>query len=207
MTIKEVEQLVDMKKANIRYYEEEGLLAPGRNKENNYREYSMHDVEDLKKIKFLRVLGVPVKDIRKVKEGKVTVSEVIGARKSALQQEMAELSEARDLCDELIQRNDTFDNLDVTLMDMQNEFFKMRGVKIMRLDKVYRLEKYRNMCNRTWQMIFLIYYPAMLSLKFVLHYELPFWITLPMTVCALAAAAAVGAFDYKIAHYKAEITK
>lgn len=193
-----------MKKANIRYYEEEGLLAPGRNKENNYREYSMHDVEDLKKIKFLRVLGVPVKDIRRVKEGRVTVSEVIGARKAALEQEMAELSEARSLCDKLIQQNGTFDNLDVTLMDMQNAFFKMRGEKIMRLDKVYRLENYRNMCNRIWQTIFLIYYPAMLSLKFVIHYELPFWLTLPMTVSVLAAAATAGVIDYKIAHYKEE---
>lgn len=204
MTIKEVEQLVDMKKANIRYYEEEGLLAPGRNKENNYREYSMHDVEDLKKIKFLRVLGVPVKDIRRVKEGRVTVSEVIGARKAALEQEMAELSGARSLCDELIQQNATFDNLDVTLMDMQNAFFKVRGEKIMRLDIVYRLENYRNMCTRIWQTIFLIYYPAMLSLKFVIHYELPFWLTLPMTVSVLAAAATAGVIDYKIAHYKEE---
>ena len=149
-----------MKKANIRYYEDEGLLAPERNKENNYREYSMQDVEDLKKIKFLRVLGVPVKDIKLVKEGKRTVSDVVGMRKAALERELAELSEARGLCDELMHRNDTFDELDVTLMDMQNDFFKMRGVKIMKLDKIYRLESYRNMCNRIWQTVFLIYMPV-----------------------------------------------
>lgn len=202
MTIKEVENLVDMKKANIRYYEDEGLLAPERNKENNYREYSMQDVEDLKKIKFLRVLGVPVKDIKLVKEGKRTVSDVVGMRKAALERELAELSEARGLCDELMHRNDTFDELDVTLMDMQNDFFKMRGVKIMKLDKIYRLESYRNMCNRIWQTVFLIYMPVMLSLKFVFHYELPFWLSVPLMFSALAAVAVMGAIDYRIEHYK-----
>ena len=182
MTIKEVENLVDMKKANIRYDEDEGLLAPERNKENNYREYSMQDVEDLKKIKFLRVLGVPVKDIKLVKEGKRTVSDVVGMRKAALERELAEL--------------------DVTLMDMQNDFFKMRGVKIMKLDKIYRLESYRNMCNRIWQTVFLIYMPVMLSLKFVFHFELPFWLSVPLMFSALAAVAVMGAIDYRIEHYK-----
>ena len=39
MTIKEVEILTGITKANIRFYEKEGLLAPGRSS-NNYREYS-----------------------------------------------------------------------------------------------------------------------------------------------------------------------
>ena len=48
MTIKEVETLTGITKANIRFYEKEGLLAPGRSS-NNYREYSEDDVEHLRK--------------------------------------------------------------------------------------------------------------------------------------------------------------
>ena len=51
MNIREVEQLTGLKKANIRYYEEEGLIKPQRNEQNNYREYSPADVEILEKIK------------------------------------------------------------------------------------------------------------------------------------------------------------
>ena len=54
MKIKDVEKQVGISKANIRFYEEEGLIHPARNQENNYREYSEADVEQLQEIKKLR---------------------------------------------------------------------------------------------------------------------------------------------------------
>lgn len=204
MTIKEVEQQVDMKKANIRYYEEEGLLTPQRNKTNNYRDYSMADVEDLKKIKFLRLLDVPVKDIKEIKEGRATVAEVMRERKALLLKELKELAEVEQLCDELIRRGDTFEQLDVTLIDLQSGFFKMRGAKIMRLDKIYRLESYRKVFVRIGQTVFLLYYPVMLTLKLVMHINIPFWISAPLLIIALGAVAAMGVIDYRILHYKDE---
>ena len=44
MKINEVEQLVGITKKNIRFYENQGLLHPDRNKTNGYREYSDEDV-------------------------------------------------------------------------------------------------------------------------------------------------------------------
>ncbi|MDR3784395.1 MAG: MerR family transcriptional regulator, partial [Dysosmobacter sp.] len=44
-------------RANIRYYEAEGLLAPARSG-NGYRDYSEEDLRTLEKIKLLRRLGV-----------------------------------------------------------------------------------------------------------------------------------------------------
>ncbi len=41
-----------------------GLSPHGRNEENNYREYSEADVALLEQLKVLRVLGVPISDIR-----------------------------------------------------------------------------------------------------------------------------------------------
>ena len=44
MKINEVEQLVGVTKRNIRFYEKEGLLSPGRT-DNGYRDYGEEDVE------------------------------------------------------------------------------------------------------------------------------------------------------------------
>ena len=62
MKIKDVEKQVGISKANIRFYEEEGLIHPARNQENNYQEYSEADVEQLQEIKKLRLIGIPVQE-------------------------------------------------------------------------------------------------------------------------------------------------
>ena len=46
MTIKELEERTGMARANIRFYESEGLLSPAR-QENGYRDYSEEDVKTL----------------------------------------------------------------------------------------------------------------------------------------------------------------
>ena len=56
MKINEVEALVGITKKNIRFYEEQGLLKPGRNSQNGYREYGEPEVELLRQIKLLRKL-------------------------------------------------------------------------------------------------------------------------------------------------------
>ena len=55
MTIKEIETLSGLPRANIRYYESEGLIAPKRS-ENGYREYSQADAEVLLRVKLLQAL-------------------------------------------------------------------------------------------------------------------------------------------------------
>ena len=69
MKIKDMERQVGVTKANIRFYEKEGLLSPARG-ENNYREYTEEDREVLEKIRYLRMLGVTVSDIRQFQQGK-----------------------------------------------------------------------------------------------------------------------------------------
>jgi len=60
MTSKEMEARSGVPRANIRYYESEGLLTPARAR-NGYRDYSEADLAVLEKIKLLRRLGVPVR--------------------------------------------------------------------------------------------------------------------------------------------------
>ena len=68
MVIKEVEMLTGMTRANIRFYEKEGLISPARS-DNGYRDYSEAEVEELRKIKLLRVLGLSLEDIRAAQSG------------------------------------------------------------------------------------------------------------------------------------------
>lgn len=53
MTIKEVEERTGLARANIRFYEEEGLICPLR-LANGYRDYSEEDQKTLLKIKLPR---------------------------------------------------------------------------------------------------------------------------------------------------------
>lgn len=48
MKINEIEKLLGLSKANIRYYENEGLINPSRT-ENGYRNYNEVDVALLKR--------------------------------------------------------------------------------------------------------------------------------------------------------------
>ena len=70
MTIKELEQRTGMPRANIRYYEEEGLLTP-RRLDNGYRDYAKEDVRTLEKIKLLRSLQLDIGTIRLLQQGKL----------------------------------------------------------------------------------------------------------------------------------------
>ena len=87
MKINEVEQLVGVTKRNIRFYEKEGLLSPGRT-DNGYRDYGEEDVEALRKIKLLRKLDVPLEEIRRMQQGTLTLTD--GVRRHIIQLERAQ---------------------------------------------------------------------------------------------------------------------
>ena len=105
MKINQVEELVDISKKNIRFYEDQGLLNPSRNPENGYREYSLRDVDELYKIKFLRKLAVPLEDIRQVQKKEITLSQCFEKQSSNLKKEIHSLEAAYELCDSIKEKN------------------------------------------------------------------------------------------------------
>ena len=104
MKINQVEELVGITKKNIRFYEEQGLISPGRNPENGYREYSLADVEELQKIKLLRRLGVSIEHIRLIREGMAEHAKV-------LSQEQHDLEMRKEICRMLSEGTDSFSEL------------------------------------------------------------------------------------------------
>lgn len=145
MNIREVETQTGLKKANIRYYEQEGLLTPKRNEKNNYREYDAADIQVLKKIKFLRTLEVPLQDIKKYQEGKAELSIIMDNRLSVIETELEHLTESYTLCKMMKENNPNFEDIDITVIDLNNYFFKKKGGNVMRMDRVWKMEnKIRN---------------------------------------------------------------
>ena len=98
MNIKEIEQRSGLTRANIRYYEQEGLLTPAR-QENRYRDYSEEDLETLLRIALLRSLGFSLDEIRRLQSGELDLAAAMRSRSAALEAEGRRLLAARNVCD------------------------------------------------------------------------------------------------------------
>ena len=98
MNIKEIEERSGLTRANIRYYEQEGLLAPAR-RENKYRDYSEEDLETLLRIALLRNLGFSLDEIRRLQSGELELAAAMRERSAALESEGQRLLAARNVCD------------------------------------------------------------------------------------------------------------
>lgn len=85
MTIKEVEEQTGLTRSNIRFYEKEKLIEPARNDKNGYRDYSESDVENIKKIAYLRTLEISIEDIRNIMSDQVSLTEIIEKQAAAIQ--------------------------------------------------------------------------------------------------------------------------
>lgn len=109
MKINEAEQVLGITKANIRFYEKEGLLTPSRN-ENGYREYSDADITQLKQIVILRKLGIPVQQIADILDGALPLQEALEGNIASLNAQIDALNGALVLTKQL--RNENRDTLD-----------------------------------------------------------------------------------------------
>ena len=111
MTSKEMEARSGVPRANIRYYESEGLLSPARAK-NGYRDYSEADLAALEKIKLLRRLGVGVEELKELQKGSRSLAEALDGRLAALAGERGTLERVEQVCGELRRSGQTFETLD-----------------------------------------------------------------------------------------------
>jgi len=71
MRINQAAELAGITSKNIRFYEDQGLITPARDTANGYRDYSMEDIEQLSRIKLLRMLGISCENIRKLMSGEL----------------------------------------------------------------------------------------------------------------------------------------
>lgn len=130
MKIKQVEELVEITRKNIRFYEEQGLLNVGRS-ENGYREYGMEDVRRLKQIRLLRRLSVPIEDIRQLFGGKYTLEDILERQQVQLERQKESLHKTQLYCRQLLMENSSLETLDVDGCLEQMDKLEQEGVIFM----------------------------------------------------------------------------
>ncbi len=114
MTIKEAEEATKLPRSNIRFYEKEGLVVPQRNSSNGYREYSRSDVENIRRIAYLRTLGFSIEMIRELMKGKRSLSKEVKRQAKILDSQIADMESARKLCGAMLKEKEIhFHDLDV----------------------------------------------------------------------------------------------
>ena len=132
MTIKEVEQMTGLPRSNIRFYEKEKLISPTRNTSNGYREYSEEDIKTIKKVAYLRTLGISIEDIRRLSSKEANLYDIVKIQRQTLEQQLSELENARSMCERMLSSGKIIDyeNLDIELYvaDAKNYWNENRRV-------------------------------------------------------------------------------
>lgn len=126
MKINEVEAQVGITKKNIRFYEDQGLLAPRRDNANGYRNYGEEDVAVLRQIKLMRKLGVPLEEIRRMQAGG-TVGDGMRRHLVTLERERRSLEQSIALCGRLKDREERLDALDAAGLLEEMERLEQTG--------------------------------------------------------------------------------
>lgn len=143
MRINEVEKIVGITKKNIRFYEDQGLIHPDRNKSNGYREYSKEDIELILKIKLLRRLAVPIAEIRNLIDGRLTLAECMERHKIYLNNQRRNIEAISELCSNVIEQSVRLNDLPVNEYLKQLEEMERGGSRFMNVSKVDVTKKKR----------------------------------------------------------------
>lgn len=138
MKINEVEQKVGITKKNIRFYEDQGLIHPTRNRNNGYRNYSKEDINELYKIKLLRKLSVPIKEIHRVQNGEITLEACMESHILHLAHERKNLERMQNICERMESQNAEYFSIDALSYLEQMSLIEEGGIRFMNL---YSIDK------------------------------------------------------------------
>lgn len=137
MTIKEVEERTGLARSNIRFYEKEKLIEPSRNEKNGYRDYSEQDIENIKKIAYLRTLEISIEDIRYVMYNKVPLMDVIERQTATIQTQIEDLNKAKIMCEKMLAAgNISFDEMQVEKYVTDLQTYWNDNKTVFKLDSV-----------------------------------------------------------------------
>lgn len=192
MKINEVEELLNTPRANIRYYEKEGLINVSR-KENGYRNYTEEDIARLKKIIIFRKLGISVDKIKDLLNGDAELSQILDESIVELEKQIEELKGAIEVSKEIKHNNVCAEELDETyywnlINEKENDgqgfpdtWQDFLGAELNIFDIMWKrvffldFKKYRDRLGwkKAFVFIFIIFIIRGLSSKFIWHES--FW--------------------------------
>lgn len=102
MNIKEAAERTGLTKKAIKYYETEGLVNPKKNIDNNYREYSDKDIAKLNLIAAMRLIDIPIHQIKQVIQEEKPISQVARDFKAVVDERLRTLEQSQLILSELI---------------------------------------------------------------------------------------------------------
>ena len=155
MNIKEVEKVTGLTKANIRFYEEEGLVCPKRNEQNNYRIYT--EVE-----------------IQKIYAEELSLQKAMERRLKEIREEERLLQETRAICQEAIRANWNLNEIDRLEIKESKEEWQERLRKLMTEDLV-QTKLTRNELNNTDQYADRVFYKCYLDKELYVYWSCSNW--------------------------------
>ena len=125
MKINQVAELAGMTSKNIRFYEDQGLIKPGRDPQNGYREYTIEDAKQLERIKLLRQLGISCENIRMLQSGELDFDKCMSDHMEKLDREGENLEHMKTLCHMLSDEVDEVSEIDASAyLDRMKELEK-----------------------------------------------------------------------------------
>lgn len=94
LSIKETASLLGVAPSKLRYWEREGLITSGRDRSNNYRTFSLHELLEVSDVLFYRNLGVPLETLKGYRDLSLgELEEILGETQDSLEAKIAELQE------------------------------------------------------------------------------------------------------------------
>lgn len=176
MKINEVEQRAGITKRNIRFYEQQGLLSPKRNGENGYREYTEDEVNELKKIKLLRKLSMPIEEIRKIQSGALLLEDALLRQVIVLERERTDLEAMSRLCRSLSDEHCQYLTLSPEhylerMVEMEKD-----GTRFSNVDKQDVIRRKRGSILAAGVFILLMIFLIMILIWGYLEDPIPLWI-------------------------------
>lgn len=196
MKIKQVEELVGITSKNIRFYEEQGLLQPRRT-ENGYRDYRQEDVEQLKRIKLFRKLGVPVEQIGKLFQGRISVNDCLENQEAALKREQDNIEKLCVLTHEMLAGSLSIEKLDSDYWLDEVEKMEKEGIDFVNVSKIdiHMKKKLGAVIGAGAMIVIMLFVAGVLIYGYSIDSDFPIWALLlgiiPVTVATVGAIVAM----------------
>jgi DNA-binding transcriptional MerR regulator len=153
MKINQAAELAGITSKNIRFYEDQGLIAPARDAGNGYRDYSMEDVEQLYRIKLLRMLGISCENIRRLQSGELDFDRCMDDRVTELEKTGSNIGHMKTMCRvpstaELLRE---LFAVTVSIPIMTAKFRHKSGLRLTEMQLFFRMSRNRFIRKKDWK--------------------------------------------------------
>lgn len=123
MKIKDAELLTGLSAKTIRFYESEGLIYVKRDS-NKYREYDEDNINQLRRIKILRKIDVPISKIKELNQGKILLHDILEDELKELDESELDLERKKDTIEVILKELNKNSNIDLAQYYKEFEYIE-----------------------------------------------------------------------------------